>query len=58
MQIEARKKGSKYEVYDHVLNLTYPFKKKADADELADTLNKKYSSPEQPTTEENVDTQN
>lgn len=46
--IQSEKKGSKYVVYDHVLNLTTTFKKKADADEFADALNEKYSSINQP----------
>lgn len=38
---EAKKVGNKYQVYDHVLNLTRNFKKKADADEFAESLNTK-----------------
>ena len=38
---ESKKIGNKYQVYDHVLNLTRKFKKKIDADEFAESLNKK-----------------
>ena len=36
---EPIKVGSKYHVYDHIVNITRIFKKKVEADEFADTLN-------------------
>lgn len=44
---EVKKVGSRYFVYDHVMNLTKRFKKKAEADEFAEEL-KKTNTTQQP----------
>lgn len=35
---EVKKVGNKYQVYDHIVNITRKFKKKAEADEFAESL--------------------
>lgn len=55
---ESKKVGSSYQVYDHVLNLTRKFKKKADADDFALSLANPPASSNEGTTQESNQTTN
>lgn len=47
---EPRKVGSKYHVYDHIKDITRTFKKKVEADEFCESLNKGKEDTTEPET--------
>lgn len=48
---EPRRIGNKYHVYDHILNITRIFKKKAEADEFCEVFNKGMGGTTEPQTD-------
>lgn len=53
---EPIKVGSKYHVYDHIVNITRKYKKKAEADEFAQSLKIASGGTEDETNQETTPT--